>query len=186
MPKLSDEFLTPLTVSDLVKQVFGRPVDFDPYYAAAQVLPTRDGLSLESGPEPWPHTGHWWANIPFSESAEIMPRLARHFTDHPQINAIVLCLAAPSSIYWHDSIWSKQIGARRVGWIPRVSFLQDDGTGKAVATDHTVKRDIALSLWTSERRIIDRFERFVPLFDTAKKPRKTPRPPVHISVGGRP
>ena len=186
MNPASDEFLSPQILLDLVKSVLGGGIDFDPYSSVGQLVKCRDGLTITSDPEPLPKSGNFYANIPFSKSEHAMERLATHFAANPAINALVVCLAAPSSLYWANTIWSPEIGCRRVGWLPRLSFLRLNEHGVAVPTEHGISRDIALSLWTSEERLVSRFEKFVPLFDPpTKRPRKKPRPPVRISLGGR-
>jgi hypothetical protein len=182
MSRDSDEYLTDSPTLALVKQIFGAGIDFDPYSSPGQLVKCRDGLTLASDPEPWPQTGLWWANIPFSDSATVMPKLAEHFARCPKISALVLCLAAPSSAYWADTIWSPKIGCRRIGWVPRMKFLRLDANGVPQATAHTVSRDIALSLWTSEDRLVSRFEKFVPNFNPGKRPRTRP---VVVIPGGR-
>lgn len=189
MAKSSDEFITPPDLVKLAKAVLNGPIDFDPFSSPGQLIPARDGLTLASDPEPWPASGNWWANIPFSESKTVLPRLAQHFGRCPDITALVLCLAAPGALYWERSVWSPTIGARRVAWLPRISFYQLDASGKAVPTAATISREISLMVWTQDDRILTRFERLVSAFaPSAKdgKPSKREARRVHISEGGRP
>lgn len=182
MSKDSDEFLSPPVLMDLVYQILGN-IDFDPYSSPNQIVKCRDGLTLESDAEPWPLAGTWYANIPFSESSDIMPKLANHFTKNPKINALVVCLAAPSSAYWAETIFSPAMNCRRVGWLPRLKFWKADEHGVAQPTKDSISRDIAITLWSDEDRLIKRFEKFVPSFNPGSRSRKTP---VRISLGGRP
>ena len=182
MSSKTDEYITDRPMVELIKQIFGAGIDFDPYSSPGQLVKARDGLTLDSDPEPWPQAGLWWANIPFSDSKTVMPRLAAHFARNPQISALVLCLAAPSSSYWAETIWSPKIGCRRIGWVPRMKFLQLDERGIAQPTEFPVTRDLALSIWTSNDRLVNRFERFVPSFNPGVRPRKHS---VVVTPGGR-
>ena len=182
--KASDEFLTPVELSTLAKKIFGVPIDYDPYASKGQIVPARDGLTIHSEPEPWPDTGKWWANIPFSVSAQVMRKLTAHFAEHQAIDALVLTLAAPSSLYWRQCFWSS-VGPRRIAWIPRVSFLRLDESGVAQPTKHSVSSDLALSLWTSDPKLVARFERTIREWNPATRgPSKDW--PIHVSPGGRP
>lgn len=189
MSKSSDEFLTPPSLVALAKAVLDGPIDFDPYSSPGQLVPARDGLTLASDPEPWPTHGNWWANIPFSDSATVLPRLAQHFARAAQITALVLCLAAPSSVYWRHAVWSKKVGPRRIAWMPRLSFYRLDGAGKAVPTKDSISRDICMLLWTEDARIVSRFERLVPEFSPPSRTGKVSKrdsAPICLSSGGRP
>jgi hypothetical protein len=180
--KPSDEFLSPKKLVDLAVQILGH-IDYDPYSSIGQLVKARDGLTIDSDPEPWPNRGNFWANIPFSESAEILEKLANHFANNRSINALVLSLAAPSSAYWFDTVWSTTIGCRRIGWVPRMKFLQLDENNVAQPTKDCISRDIALTLWTNEDRLIKRFEQHVPPFNPGVRPRKRP---IKVIAGGRP
>ncbi len=180
----SDEYITPPALSDLAKKIFGGPIDFDPYACKGQIVPARDGLTIHSEPEPWPTTGHWWVNIPFSKSSETMNNLTAHFAANPAISALVLTLAAPSTVYWRQCFWSK-VGPRRIAWIPRFSFLRVDDHGIAQKTKDVIRSDIALSLWTSDPKLVIRFERTIAEWNPAtRSPSKDW--PIHVSVGGQP
>lgn len=175
MSKPTDEFLSPPSVVALAKDVLGASIDFDPYCSPGQLVKCKDGLMLTSDPEPWPTSGKWYVNPPFSESKHALAKLAQHFTRNPTITALVLCLAAPGSVYWREWVWSS-FGPRRVAWIPRLSFYQLDAAGVAQPTKHNIQRELAFMLWTSDDRIVARFEKVVPAFAS---------PAVHVQAGGK-
>ena len=182
MAKSSDEFLSPKKLVDLAVQILG-PIDYDPYSSPGQLVKARDGLTINSDPEPWPKVGNWWVNIPFSEGPDIMAKLANHFSINPRINALVLLIAAPCSAYWHETIWSDKIGCRRIGWTPRIRFMQLDEHGVAQPTKRTGERDTCVTLWTNEERLVKRFEQHVPPFNPGVRARKRL---IKVSFGGRP
>jgi hypothetical protein len=119
--KDSDEFLTPQPLADLVKKVLG-DVYFDPFGSAKQLVRTRTMHTIETGNQPWPAVGPQFANPPFSQLKEQVPRFARWQAEHG-LDALMLCIAAPGSLYWREAIWSKT-GPQRVAWLPRVSFMR--------------------------------------------------------------
>lgn len=119
----SDEFCTPPDVADLAKKVLG-DIYFDPYGHPKQLVKVRTMHTAATGVQPWPTHGPWYVNPPFSASGTQIPRVSAWVAEH-RIDCLMLCLAAPGSMYWRESIWSKT-GPQRVAWMPRLSFFQVD------------------------------------------------------------
>ena|SRR5688572_28689818 len=163
MSKPTDEFMSPPELVELAKRIFGGPIDFDPYGHASQLIPARDLHSLQTGAEPWPETGNWWCNPPFSESKFAVPRIAEWYATHREINGLLLCLAAPGSVYWRESIWSVT-HPQRIAWLPRLKFYRIGEDGQAYPTTQTITRDLALGCWSRENRVLARFDRFLKEF----------------------
>lgn len=155
--KASDEYLTPAPIAALATKVLGH-IDFDPYGHPNQHVKVRDMHTAKTGVSPWPGTGKWWANPPFSQGAEQIPRLAKWWASH-KIDGLLLCLAAPSSAYWREAIWSP-IGPQLIAWVPRMKFDQVD-EGCVIPTEDGISRDLALCLWSDDSTIQARFRRLV-------------------------
>lgn len=119
----SDEYLTPKAVADLAKKTLGA-IYFDPYGHPRQNVKVQTMHTIATGNQPWPAHGPWWVNPPFSQSGEQVPRISEWVSKHG-IDCLMLCLAAPGSMYWRDSIWAKT-GPQRIAWMPRLSFDQLD------------------------------------------------------------
>lgn len=181
--KPTDEFLSPPSILELTRLILNAPIDFDPYASAGQLVKARDALTKNNPSEPWPSSGNWYVNPPFSESGQVIARLAQHFARNPNITALVLCLAAPGSTYWREWVWSKEFGPRRVAWMPRLSFFQLDGDGVAKPTKSNISRELAFMLWTPNDKVVQRFEKHCSEFKPTKRGSDKP---IHVQAGGRP
>lgn len=121
--KASDEFLTDQPIADLAKKIL-LDIYFDPFGHERQLVKVRTMHTRETGSQPWPTTGPFFVNPPFSLSSMVVPRVADWVSKH-KIDCLMLCLAAPGSLYWREAIWGPT-GPQRIVWLPRQSFLMYD------------------------------------------------------------
>lgn len=128
-----DDWRTPIEILELVFEVFGREVDFDPcpnpdpeyQFAAFNPLDKNGDPSM---PDKWPGTRAFW-NPPYSK---IEPFVSAAL-DNAAVNSIGLIPPSTDTKYWHQKIFRHENnpGATRICFYAgRIDFLAPEGMEK--------------------------------------------------------
>lgn len=135
---MSDCWVTPPKIANLVYTFWPGGIDFDPFMDPAQVIKTADGFNIRNGQDayqrPW-RGRRIWVQGPYSKknphrTAEKVAIEA----DQSDAEFMNLCPASPGSDYWGQWVWPY---ADAVAWLGRVPFMagremRDKKTGEIV------------------------------------------------------